>query len=62
MIAFVGVLPTVLQLVFTELNIGGTPSLISGAGIIILVGVVLDLIRQVNAQLLTHHYERFYKS
>jgi len=34
---------------------------ISGAGVIIVVGVVLELIRQVNAQLLTHHYERFYK-
>lgn len=61
MIAFVGVLPIVLQLIFTELNIGGVPTLISGAGILIIVGVVLDLIRQINAQLLTHHYERFYK-
>lgn len=61
MIAFVGVLPIVLQLVFSQLSIGGAPSLISGAGIIIIVGVVLDLIRQINAQLLTHHYERFYK-
>lgn len=61
MIAFVGVLPIVLQLIFTELNIGGVPTLISGAGILIIVGVVLDLVRQINAQLLTHHYERFYK-
>lgn len=61
MIAFVGVLPIVIQLIFTELNIGGVPTLISGAGIIIIVGVVLDLIRQINARLLTHHYERFYK-
>lgn len=61
MIAFVGVLPIVIQLVFSELNMGGIPTLISGAGIIIIVGVVLDLNRQINAQLLTHHYERFYK-
>ncbi|QQR55528.1 preprotein translocase subunit SecY [Candidatus Peregrinibacteria bacterium] len=61
LIAFVGVLPIVLQLIFTEMNIGGVPTLISGAGIIIVVGVVLDLIRQINAQLLTHHYERFYR-
>ncbi len=61
MIAFVGVLPIVMQLIFSELSIGGVPTLISGAGIIIIVGVVLDLIRQINAQLLTHHYERFYK-
>lgn len=61
MIAFVGVLPIVLQLIFTELSVASVPTLISGAGIIIVVGVVLDLIRQINAQLLTHHYERFYK-
>lgn len=61
MIAFVGVLPIVLQVIFTELNVGSVPTMVSGAGIIIVVGVVLDLIRQINAQLLTHHYERFYK-
>lgn len=61
MIAFVGVLPIVLQLIFTELSVGSVPTVVSGAGIIIVVGVVLDLIRQINAQLLTHHYERFYK-
>jgi len=61
MIAFVGVLPIVLQLVFSQLSVGSVSSMISGAGIIIIVGVVLDLIRQINAQLLTHHYERFYK-
>lgn len=61
MIAFVGVLPIVLQLIFSELSVGSVPTMVSGAGIIIIVGVVLDLIRQINAQLLTHHYERFYK-
>lgn len=61
MIAFVGVLPIVLQLVFSSLSVGSVPTIVSGAGVIIIVGVVLDLIRQVNAQLLTHHYERFYK-
>jgi preprotein translocase subunit SecY len=61
MIAFVGVLPVALQKVFSGLNMGTVPMLISGAGIIIIVGVVLDLVRQVNSQLLTHHYERFYK-
>ena len=61
MIALVAVLPIVLQLMFAGLSMGGVPSVISGAGVIIVVGVVLELIRQVNAQLLTHHYERFYK-
>ncbi len=61
MIAFVGVLPIVLQLLFSEFSIGSVPMVVSGAGIIIIVGVVLDLIRRINADLLTHHYERFYK-
>lgn len=61
MIAFVGVLPIVLQLIFSELNVGSVPMIVSGAGVIIIVGVVLDLVRRVNADLLTHHYERFYK-
>ncbi|MFA5854833.1 MAG: preprotein translocase subunit SecY [Candidatus Gracilibacteria bacterium] len=61
MIAFVGVLPIALQLIFSNLNMGSAPSIISGAGIIIMVGVVLDLVRRINAELLTHHYERFYK-
>jgi len=61
MIAFVGVLPIALQLIFSKLSLGSAPMLISGAGIIIMVGVVLDLVRRINAELLTHHYERFYK-
>ncbi|MEK7528985.1 MAG: preprotein translocase subunit SecY [Patescibacteria group bacterium] len=37
---------------------GGFFSLISGASMIIVVGVILDLIRQVNAQMLMHDYEK----
>ncbi len=61
MIATVAVLPIVLQQIFTELNVGSVPVIISGAGVIIVVGVVLDLIRRINSELLVHHYERFYK-
>lgn len=61
MIAAIAVMPLILQGVFTQLNVGSVPMLVGGAGIIIVVGVVLDLIRQINAQLLVHHYERFYK-
>lgn len=61
MIALVAVLPIALQLIFSQLNVTSVPTVVSGAGIIIVVGVVLDLVRQINAQLLTHHYERFYK-
>ncbi len=61
MIALIAVLPILLQQLFSTLNFGTVPSMISGAGLIIVVGVVLDLIRQINAQLLMHHYDRFYK-
>lgn len=61
MIAAIAVFPIILQITFTELNVSSVPMIISGAGIIILVGVVLDLIRQINAQLLVQHYDRFYK-
>ena len=61
MIAVVAVLPIVLQMLSSQFSLGSMPMVVSGAGIIIVVGVVLDLIRRVNAELLTHHYERFYK-
>ncbi|MBI4127180.1 preprotein translocase subunit SecY [Candidatus Peregrinibacteria bacterium] len=61
MIAFIAVLPLVLQNLFSNLNLGTVTVLISGSGLIIIVGVVLDLIRQINSQLLVHHYDRFYK-
>jgi preprotein translocase subunit SecY len=59
-IAFIAVLPIVLSSVFGQLNMGGVPLLISGAGMIIIVGVVLELIRQINAQLVMHDYSKFY--
>ncbi len=61
MIAFLAALPVVIQRVFTELQVGSVPVFIGGAGIIIISGVTLDLIRRINAQLLTQHYDRFYK-
>lgn len=59
-IGFIAVLPLLVQSLFTSLDFGGTPLLISGAGMIIIVGVVLDLIRQINAQLVLHDYSKFY--
>jgi len=59
-IAFIAVVPIILGSVFTSLNMGSVPLLISGAGMIIIVGVVLELIRQVNAQLVMHDYSKFY--
>ncbi|MFA7685950.1 MAG: preprotein translocase subunit SecY [Candidatus Gracilibacteria bacterium] len=56
----IALLPIFLQFVFSTSALGSVPLLISGAGIIIIVGVVLDLIRQVNAQLVMHDYNKFY--
>lgn len=59
-LAFIAALPLMLQFVFTTSGIGSVPLLISGAGIIIIVGVVLELIRQINAQLVMHDYQKFF--
>lgn len=59
-IAIIAVLPIILGSLFTSLNMGAVPLLISGAGMIIIVGVVLELIRQINAQLVMHDYSKFY--
>jgi preprotein translocase subunit SecY len=61
MIAGIAILPILLQKLFAGSGVGSVPMLVSGAGIIIIVGVVLDLVRRVNSHLLAHHYERFYK-
>lgn len=59
-IAIIAVSPILIQQAFQGASTGGIPIIIGGAGLIIVVGVVLDLLRQVNAQLLSHHYDRFY--
>lgn len=58
-IALIAVSPILIQQGFAGLSTGSIPVIVSGAGLIIVVGVVLDLIRQVNAQLLSHHYDHF---
>ena len=59
-LAFIAISPLMLQRVFTNLQIGSVPLLIQGAGMIIIVGVVLEIIRQINAQLVMHDYKKFY--
>jgi len=34
--------------------------IISGSGLIIMVGVILELVRQIDAQLVMHDYEKLY--
>ena len=52
-------LVAIIPLIFTKYSsLSSQDLLISGSGLIIVVGVVLELIRQVNAQLLAHDYEK----
>jgi preprotein translocase subunit SecY len=56
--SFLGAIALV-PLVFTMFtDLSSSDLIISGAGLIIVVGVVLELIRQINAQLVTHNYEK----
>lgn len=59
-IGFIAVLPIILQAVSSKLAFGSLPNIVTGAGLIIMVGVVLELIRQVNAQLVMHDYSKLY--
>lgn len=59
-IGFIAISPILIQYIFSTSGVGSVPLLISGAGIIIIVGVVLELIRQINALLVMHDYKKFY--
>lgn len=55
---FLGIV-AVVPLVFTKFTtLSENDLIISGSGLIIVVGTVLELIRQVNAQMLAHDYEK----
>lgn len=55
---FLGIV-AIVPLVFTKYSdLTSQDLIISGSGLIIVVGVVMELIRQVNAQLLAHDYEK----
>lgn len=59
-LAFIAIAPLILQGAFSKFAVSSVPVLVSGSGLIIIVGVVLELIRQVNAQLVMHDYEKLY--
>lgn len=59
-IAFLAAFPLVLQDVFQSTGLGAVQLLLSGSGLIIIVGVVLDLMRQINAQMQMHDYDKLY--
>lgn len=55
---FLGIV-AIIPLVFTRYStLSSQDLIISGSGLIIIVGVVLELIRQINAQLLAHDYDK----
>lgn len=52
-------LVAIIPLLFTKYStLNSKDLIISGSGLVILVGVVMELIRQANAQLLAHDYEK----
>lgn len=61
-LGLVAITPGLMQLLGSILNIPGLEQsalVITGAGLIIVVGVVIDTMRQLEAQLLMRHYESF---
>lgn len=55
---FLGIV-AIMPLLFTRYStLSSQDLIISGSGLIIVVGVVMELIRQINAQLLAHDYEK----
>jgi preprotein translocase subunit SecY len=61
-LGIIAVLPGILQFVGRILRIPGIEQsalVVSGAGLIIVVGVVIDTMRQLEAQLIMRHYESF---
>lgn len=64
-LGFIAVLPGIMAVIAAILQIPGLERsvlVISGSGLIIVVGVVIDTMRQLEAQLLMRHYEGFIKS
>jgi preprotein translocase subunit SecY len=58
-IAFIATIPLIISLFFEGGASTGT-LLISGSGLIIIVGVILDLARQLQTELMLHHYKKLY--
>ena len=64
-LGLIAVLPGIMAVIALVLQIPGLERsvlVISGSGLIIVVGVVIDTMRQLEAQLLMRHYEGFLKS
>lgn len=63
-LGIVAIVPGIMQLVASLLNMQGleqSARIVDGSGLIIVVGVVIDTIRQLESQLLMRNYEGFIK-
>lgn len=58
-LGFVAILPWMIGLVLQQPGLGNSSLLITSAGLLIVVGVVLDTMKQLEAQLQMRHYEGF---
>lgn len=58
-LGFVAILPWLVGLVLQQPGLGSSSLLITSSGLLIVVGVVLDTMKQLEAQLLMRHYEGF---
>jgi preprotein translocase subunit SecY len=59
-LGFVAIFPYLFNFVTSETGTGSVPILISGAGLIIIVGVVMEIISRINAELVMHDYDKLY--
>jgi preprotein translocase subunit SecY len=61
-LGIIAIMPGIMQLIGVMLRIDGIEQsvlVVSGSGLIIVVGVVIDTMRQLEAQLLMRNYEGF---
>jgi preprotein translocase subunit SecY len=56
----IAIFPFVLSGIFAKFQTGSVPLLIGGAGLIIIVGVVLEIVRRINTGLLMYDYDKLY--
>lgn len=59
-IGIVAVFPYLFQYFTSTSNFGSVQMLISGAGLIIIVGVVLEVLRKIKVEMVTKDYDKFY--
>ena len=59
-LATIAVFPFILSGLFAEFQMGSVPLLIGGAGLIIVTGVVLEIVRRINTGLILYDYDKLY--